>query len=94
MIGAEKHDAGPEYPPYAGYLDEVRVSRVIRYMASFTPPVSPFSPDANTAALYHFDEGQGELAADSSGAPGGPSDGLLEVGGSPEGPAWSSETPF
>ncbi|MCA9670843.1 MAG: hypothetical protein KC503_34840, partial [Myxococcales bacterium] len=49
---------------------------------------------ANTAALYHFDEGQGDVIGDSSGAAGGPSDGVRRFGGTPAGPLWSSETPF
>ena len=56
VIGAEKHDAGPAYPSYSGWLDELRLSTVLRYTANFTRPLSPFVPDANTAALYHFDE--------------------------------------
>lgn len=94
VLGAEKHDAGPEYPSYNGYLDELRISTALRYTAEFTPPASPFSGDVDTAALYHFDEGAGLVLGDSSGAPFGPSDGTLQVGGSPEGPEWSAETPF
>lgn len=94
VIGAEKHDAGPEYPSFRGWLDEVRISRIIRYRSAFTPPAAPFTPDPDTVALYHFNEGAGVTIRDSSGAPGGPSDGMLRVGGSPAGPAWSEETPW
>jgi hypothetical protein len=94
VIGAEKHDAGPEYPSFRGWLDEVRMSRIIRYRGAFTPPTAPFTPDADTVALYHFNEGAGATVRDSSGAPGGPSDGALRVGGSPAGPAWSEDTPW
>lgn len=94
VIGAEKHDAGPEYPSFRGWLDEVRISRIIRYRSAFTPPATPFTPDPDTVALYHFDEGAGITIRDSSGAPGGPSDGTLRVGGSPAGPVWSEETPW
>ncbi|MHC4548245.1 MAG: hypothetical protein ACYTEZ_05655 [Planctomycetota bacterium] len=58
------------------------------------PPSSPFASDADTAALYHFDEGTGTVALDSAQAPGGPSDGEVRIGGAPVGPEWSSETPF
>ncbi|MBK8258929.1 MAG: LamG domain-containing protein [Polyangiaceae bacterium] len=94
VLAAEKHDAGPAYPSYSGYLDEMRVSKVLRYMTSFDLPNSPYVTDADTVALYHFDEGAGVVAADSSGAPGGPSDGVLSVGGTPQGPIWTGETPF
>lgn len=94
VIGAEKHDAGPEYPAYAGYIDEVRISRVLRYTAPFSPVADPFVADGDTVALYHFDEGQGSVANDSSGAQGGPSNGDIQTGGSPAGPEWSTETPL
>lgn len=89
VLGAEKHDADPvAYPAFRGAFDELRVSRVLRYAGSFTRPATPFVPDAETAGLYHFDEGQGTVAGDSSGAPGGPSPGEIKVGGSPIGPVW------
>jgi len=87
VIGAEKFDTGS---PYGGTIDELRISTVLRYTAAFTRPNTAFAADANTAALYHFDEAAGAVAADSSGAAGGPSDGNLAVGGSPSGPEWSS----
>jgi len=94
VLGAEKHDAGPAYPSFAGHLDELRISNVLRYASSFAPPAAPFAPDASTTALYHFDEGTGDVVGDSSGAAGGPSEGERRFGGSPAGPEWSSETPF
>ena len=57
VFGAEKHDAGTEFPSFNGFLDEVRISRNIRYLRAFTSPTAPFKADAYTAALYHFDEG-------------------------------------
>ena len=94
VLGAEKHDAGAEYPSYHGFLDELRISKIARYTGSFSPPAAPFTPDADTVGLYHFDEGQGTTLSDSSQAPGGPSDGVLFVGGVPQGPLWSFESPF
>ena len=88
VFGAEKHDAGAPFPSYSGFLDEIRVSNVLRYGGPFARPRSAFSPDAATVALYHFDEGVGELLADSSGAAGGPSDGQRQFGGLPAGPHW------
>lgn len=94
VLGAEKHDAGAEYPSFSGWLDELRISNTVRYEGAFTPPSTPFAPDANTMALYHFDEGAGVIANDSANAPGGPSHGQLRVGGNPSGPVWSEESPF
>jgi hypothetical protein len=94
VIGAEKHDAGPAYPSYNGWFDEMRISNVLRYTTPFTRPTAPFDTDASTAALYHFDEGTGSTINDSSGAPGGPSNGFKNYGGDPAGPEWSSVTPF
>jgi len=94
VIGAEKHDAGSAYPSFAGWFDELRLSTTLRYTGAFAPTGSPFTPDSDTAALFHFDEGSGTVANDSSGAAGGPSNGELKVGGNPLGPLWSSDTPF
>lgn len=55
----------------AGLIDEVRISNIARYTASFTPTTTPFVRDSYTKLLYHFDEnGQspaGNLAYDDSG---------------------------
>ena len=51
---------------FRGEIDELRVSRVARYKADFAPPAR-FESDADTLALYHFDEGQGDQLLDSSG---------------------------
>ena len=89
VIGAEKHDAGSQYPSYSGWIDEVRLSSIQRYTGSgFTRPFSPFVADGQTAALYHLDEGAGDVVGDSSG---GNSHGTRMVGGTPEGPEWSFE---
>jgi hypothetical protein len=93
VLGAEKHDAGAEYPSYNGGLDELRVSTGLRYTTNFARPTAPFTPDAQTAALYHFDEGSGEVIGDAT--PGGPSPGVRRFGGGGQpGPEWSGDTPF
>ncbi len=94
VFGAEKHDAGVEYPSFRGWLDEVRLSDSARYASPFAPPAAPFTPDAQTAALYHLDEGSGTQVNDVSGRAGGPSHGIVRLGSSPVAPAWSGETPF
>jgi Concanavalin A-like lectin/glucanases superfamily len=54
--------------PFLGYLDEVRVSNTARYSASsFTPSSTPFTTDANTLSLWHFDEPLGASFSDASG---------------------------
>ncbi|MCT4580989.1 MAG: T9SS type A sorting domain-containing protein [Flavobacteriales bacterium] len=49
----------------SGYLkvniDEMRISDVVRYSTNFTPPTTEFSVDANTKALYHFNEAAGQI---------------------------------
>ena len=53
---------------FDGLIDEIRVSDVVRYSADFTTPSEPFTPDANTRALWHFDEPIGSTSfEDSSG---------------------------
>jgi hypothetical protein len=88
VIGAEKHDAGPQFPSFAGWLDELRISTVLRYAGAFVRPQRPFTPDGATVALYHFDDGSGDLVGDSAGAAGGPSHGVRRPGGTPPGPEW------
>lgn len=39
-----------------GFIDEIRVSNIPRYTASFTPPTYRFRPDENCITLIHFDE--------------------------------------
>jgi hypothetical protein len=52
-----------------GLADEVRISDIVRYSDSFTPPTAPFVCDANTKALWHFDEPEGSTVFhDSCGA--------------------------
>lgn len=51
---------------YNGLIDEVRISKVARYRADFTP-APRLASDADTLALYHCDEGQGDKLTDSSG---------------------------
>ena len=48
-------------------VDELRLSDTVRYPDTFTPPAAVFMADANTVALWHFDEGQGSVADDDSG---------------------------
>jgi glucose/arabinose dehydrogenase len=87
----EAGDAATEY--FAGLLDEIRVSSIARYTASFTPQTSSFTTDASTVALYHLDEGNGQLLIDSSG---NGRDGVLGATSAVEtaDPLWSTDVPF
>ncbi len=51
---------------YAGQMDEVRISKTVRYTNDFVPS-ERLPSDGDTLALYHFDEGQGDKLIDSSG---------------------------
>jgi hypothetical protein len=52
---------------FYGYIDEVRISDIVRYPADFIPPAD-LASDANTRALWHFNECPGSTTfADASG---------------------------
>jgi len=51
---------------FPGRISEVRISKGARYDKDFTPKPR-FEPDPDTLALYHMDEGAGEVLRDSSG---------------------------
>lgn len=55
------------YEGFRGMIDEVRVSVVERYTEDFELPTEPYVEDNLTLALWHFDEGSGETAADATG---------------------------
>jgi len=65
---------------YYGVLDEVRISKTVRYPGSFTPAYHP-TADSDTIGLWTFSEGSGTTAGDATGNHGG------TLGGSPT-PAW------
>ncbi|MBT6157241.1 MAG: SUMF1/EgtB/PvdO family nonheme iron enzyme, partial [Planctomycetaceae bacterium] len=66
LIGANPNTDGTNMERFAGTIDEVRISSVARYSDDFTPAVR-FAPDEQTVALYHFDEGVGDVVKDASG---------------------------
>jgi hypothetical protein len=95
VIGAEKHNAGAEYPSFSGWLDEVRLSTSIRYSHRFYPRQQPFTPDAATALLFHFDENASGACTGSVIDAAQHVNGTCSYGGNaPEGPVYTSETPF
>ncbi len=64
---------GGHWGHFAGYIDEVRISKVARYNIAkgrFTPPKKreKFKNDAKTVALWHFNESRGvRKFSDTSG---------------------------
>jgi hypothetical protein len=52
--------------PFAGVIDQVRISKTVRYAKEFKVPTE-FEADASTLVLYRFDEGKGTILSDSSG---------------------------
>jgi serine/threonine protein kinase len=65
-LGANPDPGGRYTDHFLGRIAGVRISRVARYDNDFTP-ARRFEPDADTLALYHFDEGRGDVLRDSSG---------------------------
>lgn len=90
VIAANKYSLtdADYFPAFNGYLDEIRLSNVIRYHSNFPRPNHPYETDANTVALFHFDEGYGDTLYDTSSHSGGPSDAYRFYGGDPNGPEW------
>lgn len=67
VIGAERTlDESATYHHFLGLVDEVRISQVARYLHDFTPE-RRFDADGDTLALYHCDEGTGNVVHDASG---------------------------
>ena len=48
------------------YIDELRISNVVRYKGNYDVPIRAFTVDTNTIGLYHFDEESDPRYADSS----------------------------
>jgi hypothetical protein len=55
------------WPPIDGFIAEVRLSSSNRYSADFTPETR-LKTDPHTLALWHLDEGVGNVATDSGPA--------------------------
>ena len=64
LLGAQRR--GQIRNIFSGKIEEVRISRTLRYNGDFTP-ARRFTPDMDTIALYHCDEGTGDKLTDSSG---------------------------
>lgn len=55
-IGSKENSSGDINTNFFGIIDDVRISNIVRYVGSFTPPAAPHVADDFTQALYHFDE--------------------------------------
>jgi hypothetical protein len=90
VVGAEKHDVGPQHPGFAGTIDELRISSILRYESSFQRPDRAFVRDSNTLGLFHFDEGAGEVVRDDVHPAETARDGVIRFGGhgNTYGPTW------
>jgi len=67
-IGVFNNADGTKNAAYTGSYDELRLSSSVRYTVSFTP-ARRHALDAQTLALWHFDEGTG-TQADNAAVPG------------------------
>lgn len=87
--------AQAQMPAFSGWLDDFRISPRVRYFAPFDRPTLPFTPDADTALLYHFDEGPvgacGSTMLDGSGHS---VHGQCRAGGVANAPAYDGDNPF
>jgi hypothetical protein len=91
VLGAEKRDAATALS-FKGFIDELRLSTVLRYMGTFSRPTGAFSADGNTAALYHFDEQSGTDIVDASNS--NASQGVLIPAPSGAASHRTNDTPF
>ena len=48
------------------YIDELRISSVVRYKGNYDVPTQAFTADTDTIALYHFDDASDQRYEDSS----------------------------
>ncbi len=95
VIGAEKHDYDSNiYPSFSGWLDELRISNILRYTANFAPPSSPFTTDNNTVALYHFDGAPGACSGQVGDSSGQNNHGECKNGGANQAPKYVADSPF
>jgi hypothetical protein len=88
VLGAQKHDTGLAFN---GFIDELRLSNKVRYPGPFPKPTAAFVVDANTMALYHFDEPSGTDIVDAAG---NASPGVLLPAATGAASNRSTDTPF
>lgn len=59
VLGIGMSAGNPGQYNFSGWQDQIRVSKVARYTANFTPPTTAFTTDADTVHLFSFDDGHG-----------------------------------
>ena len=96
IVGAAKADESTGNHGYSGVLDELRLSSSIRYSTPFDRPLTPFTADAETALLFHFDEGPaGPCLSSVVDTSGRATHGQCRHGGSgTPGPVYEADAPF
>jgi hypothetical protein len=96
IIGASKIDEGAGSHGFSGAIDELRLSSSIRYSSPFDRPMAPFAADAETALLFHFDEGPvGPCLSSVVDTSGRATHGQCRYGGSATpGPFYEADAPF
>ncbi len=96
VVGASKADDGAGGHGFSGALDELRLSSSIRYSSPFDRPIAPFTADAETALLFHFDEGPvGPCLSSVVDTSGRATHGQCRHGGSATpGPLYEADAPF
>jgi hypothetical protein len=84
-----------QMPAFSGWIDDLRISTRVRYFAPFDRPGLPFAPDADTALLYHFDEGPaGPCTSAVLDGSGNSAHGTCRAGGVTPGPVYETDSPF
>lgn len=89
VLAAEKHDAGPSYPSFNGYMDELRIWTIGRTQSQIAADMSLVVPinAPSLVAYYRFEEGAGTSISDTSAASS--PNGLL-IAGTPGNGEWVS----
>ncbi len=64
-IGGDFRTPPDAFNVFTGVVDEVRISRAVEYVSTFTPSAR-LSVTPNTIALWNFDEGYGDRAFDAA----------------------------
>lgn len=64
-LGADPNSKGQPSRPFHGHLDEIRLSKVVRYQAQFTPPRT-LATDADCVLHYRVDRLSGRYLPDHS----------------------------
>lgn len=66
FAGRDGADARPDRGAFIGEIDEIRISRSARYTGATLTVPEHFALDADTVALWDFDEGVGTVANDET----------------------------